>query len=350
MADTNKKSLSYKLQKNPILLVFGIIAIAVALFIIINVTSGIKEKINSNKETEITEITTLATTIPETEAVEQLQNVTLYNKNIVSYTIDKTEVSVSLNVKYKDIDSLLKTHNASDINNQDYIPVFCFYNGDGTQFSCPGELKLDSKSNAAIYTLNVINDFANAIALTDEVTVTYESVLDLPFNICLQSKSSGEMIETLMGTHSKKCDDSEFDYRVNLVNAAQGVKKAELTKTDEFMWLDIYFDDVNAYTQLNNDFITNFVRFGVSYNGVTYKRDFIVTEYDSLNMIRCKFDSYSMEGLAKEMGKSDLSVEDVFTDYPVSVWTSDYDVETVLFGMNGFVSVPSETPEETEGQ
>ncbi len=348
MADTNKKSLSYKLQKNPILLVFGIIAIAVALFVIINVTSGIKEKIDSSKETEITEITTLATTIPETEAVAQLQNVTLYNKNIVSYTIDKTEVSVSLNVKYKDIDSLLKTHNASNVNNQDYIPVFCFYNEDGTQFSCPGELKLDSKTNSAIYTLSEINDFANAIALTDEITVTYDNILDLPFNICVQSKSSGDKVETLMGTHSAKCDAT--NYGVNLINAAKGVKKAELTKTDEFMWLDIYFDDVNAYTQLNNDFITNFVRFGVSYNGVTYKRDFIVTEYDSLNMIRCKFDSYSMEGLAKEMGNSDLSVADVFVDYPVSVWTSDYDVETVLFGMNGFVSVPSEAPEETEAQ
>ena len=348
MADTNKKSLSYKLQKNPILLVFGIIAIAVALFVIVNVTSAIKEKADAKSTTEATVITTTETTVPETEAVAQLKNVTLYNKNIVSYTVENDEISVSLKVKYKDKESLLKTHNASNVNEADYIPVFCFYNAEGTQFSCPGELKLDSTSNTAVYTLSVLSDFANAIALTDEVTVTYENALDLPFNVCVQSKSSGNVVETLMGTHSKKCDNSE--YKVNVLNVAKGVKKAELTKADEFIWLDIYFDDVNAYTELNNDFITNFVRFGVNYNGGTYKRDFIVTEYDSLNMIRCKFDSYSMESLAKEMGNSDLSVADIFGNYPVSVWTSDYDVETTLFSINGVASIPTQTTEKTEVQ
>ncbi len=348
MADTNKKSLSYKFQKNPILLVFGIIAIAVALFVVVNVTSAIKEKMDSNETTQSTELTTVDTSVSETEAVATLKNVTLYNKNIVSYTVEKTENSVSLVVKYKDSQSLLKTHKASDVNTQDYIPVFCFYNAEGAQFSCPGELKLSS--DTAIYTLSVINDFANAIALTDNKTVTYDNILDLPFNICLQSKSSGDMVETLMGTHSVKCDNSKLDYSVELVNVAQGVKKAELTKTDEFIWLDIYFDDVNAYTELNNDFITNFVRFGVNFNGVTYKRDFIVTEYDNLNMIRCKFDSYFMDGLATEMGKSDLTVGEMFGTCPITVWTSDYETETILFGMNGFVSLPSETPEETQAE
>lgn len=345
MADTNKKSLSYKLQKNPILLVFGIIAIAVALFVVVNVTSAIKEKMDNKATSESAIVSTADTTVPETEAVAQLKNVTLYNKNIVSYTVENDEISVSLKVKYKDKESLLKTHNASNVNDADYIPVFCFYNAEGTQFSCPGELKLES-TDTAIYTLNVINDFSNAIALTDNKTITYDNALeDLPFNICLQSKSSGDMVETLMGTHSEKCDKSKIDYSVNIVNAAQGVKKAELTKTDEFIWLDIYFDDVNAYTELNNNFITNFVRFGVNYNGVTYKRDFIVTEYDSLNMIRCKFDSYFMEGLAKEMGNSNMTVADIFGTCPISVWTSDYDVETTLFSINGVASIPTQATE-----
>ncbi len=350
MADANKKSLSYKLQKNPVLLVFGIIAIAVALFVIINVTSGIKEKIDNNKAAEVIESTTYESTVPETEAAEQLQNVMFDNTNIVSYTVEKTEVSVSLNVKFKDKATLLKEHNASDINNQDYIPVFCFYNADGVSFNCPGELKLDSKTNSAVYTLYEINDLANAVALTDEVTVTFDNVFGLPFEVWLQSKSTGDMASFVLGTYQRKTGVARENYGINLVSPAKGVKKAELTKTAEVIWLDIYFDDFNSYTELNNDFITNFVRFGVSCNGATYKRDFIVTEYDSLNMIRCKFDSYSMESLAKEIGKSDLTVADIFTDYPVSVWTSDYDVETVLFGINGFASVPSETTAETEAQ
>ena len=350
MADTNKKSLSYKLQKKPILLVFGIIAIAVALFVIINVTSGIKEKIDSKKATETTDVTTITTTVPETEAVEQLQNVMFDDNEVVSYIVEKTEVSVSLNVKFKDKATLLKVHNASDVNNQDYIPVFCFFNADGVSFNCPGELKLDAKTNSAVYTLYEINDLANAIALTDEVTVTYDNVFDLPFEVWLQSKATGDIASFVLGTYQRETGVAREDYGMNLVNPAKGVKKAELTRTDEVVWLDVYFDDVNAYTELNNDFITNFVRFGVSSNGVTYKRDFIVTEYDSLNMIRCKFDSYSMAGLSKEMGNTTLNAGDIFTDYPVSVWTSDYDVETVLFGINGFVSVPTETTAETEAQ
>ena len=349
MADTNKKNLSYKLQKNPILLVFGIIAIAVALFVIINVTSGIKEKLDE-KETQTTEISTITSTVPETEALEQLQNVMFDNKEIVSYTVEKNEASVSLNVKYKDKATLFKNHSASDANNHDYIPVFCFFNADGVSFNCPGELKLDSKTNSAVYTLYEINDLANAIALTDEVTVTYDNVFDLPFEVWLQSKSTGDMASFVLGTYQRETGIARENYGINLVNPAKGVKKAELTKTAEVIWLDIYFDDFNSYTELNNNFITNFVRFSVSCNGVSYKRDFIVTEYDSLNMIRCKFDSYSLVSLSREMGNSDINVADIFSDYPVSVWTSDYDVETVLFGINGFASVPSETTAETEAQ
>ncbi len=350
MADTNKKSLSYKLQKNPILLVFGIIAVAVALFIIVNVTSAIKEKADAKATTETTVTTSVDTTVPETEKAEDLKGVTIYDKNIAFYSVEKTEHNVSVNVKYNSKDSLLKTHNTKDANNSDYIPVFCFYNAEGTMFKCPGELKLESESNTAVYTLSVIDDFANAIALTDEITVTYDNILDLPFDICLQSKTSGALGATLLSTHTKINGTLYPNYSVNLLGAVEGVKKAELTKTDEVIWLDIYFDDFNSYTELNNNFSTNFVRFGVNYNGATYTRDFIVTEYDSLNMVRCKFDSYFMEGLAKEMGNTDLSVADIFGGYPLSVWTSDYDVETTLFSINGVVSVQTEEPEETEAQ
>ena len=340
MAEPNKKSLSYKLQKNPILLVFGIIAIAVAIFIVVNVTSAIKEKIDSKSETESQVITTVEETEPETEAVAQLTGVKIYNDAIKSYSVESNEFSASLMVEYTDKDSLSRVHAASDLNSSDYVPVFCFYDAEGVRFKCPAELTLDAKTNTATYRLSTISDFANAIALTDEITVTYDNVFELPFELRLQSKSTGDVSESLLGTYAGKTGILHENYSVNLINPAEGVKRAELTKTDEFVWLDIYYDDFNSYSQLNNNFTTNFVRFGVSYNGATYKGDFIVTEYDSLNMVRCKFDSYSMVSLAKEMGNSSLTVADVFGDCYVSVWTSDYDVETSLFSMNGVASVP----------
>ena len=77
------------------------------------------------------------------------------------------------------------------------------------------------------------------------------------------------------------------------------------------------------------------MRFGFEKDGVTYKRDFITTEYDNLNMVRCKFDSYSLEGLADEMGVSEITVDELFSNYVVYVWTSDYDTDTDLFSING---------------
>lgn len=334
MADKNKKTLSYKLQKNPILLVFLIVALAVALFGVVNITAAIKEKADAKAETTTLQETTTEAAVPETTESEALNDVKLYSHNVVSCELDKTEQSVSVVAQFNDKQGLLTTHKASDANNAEYIPVFCFYISDGTQLKCPGELKLNTNNNTAVYTLSEINDFANAVALTDEITVTYDNILDLPFDISLQSKSNGEMGETLLGAHTKSGGTLHPNYSVDLINKAQGVKKAELTKTDEFIWLDIYFDDVNAYTQLNNDFITNFVSFGFDCNGVKVKRDFIVTEYDSLNMVRCKFDTYSMVTVCDEVNDSDLTVNEVFTDYAVSVWTSDYDKEQALFSIN----------------
>ncbi len=345
MADTKKKSLSYKLQKNPLLLVFIIVAAAVALFGVVNITSAIKEKADAKKETETVASTTNEATVEETEQPDTLKSLNLYSKDIVSYEVEITEQYVCVIAKYSDKETLFATHNAVDANNADYIPVFCFYTADGTRLNCPGELKLDTKNNTAVYRLTEIVDLANAVALTDEKTVTNDNALDLPFNICLQSKTSGVLGKAILGTH---LENETENYTIDLINSVQGVKKAELTKNDEFIWLDIYYDDVNSYTSLNNDFITNFVCFGFESGGVSYKNKFIVTEYDSLNMVRCKFDSYSMKELADEMGNSSLTVGDLFENYSIAVWTSDYDNETSLFSINGVSSVTPDSEEETE--
>lgn len=339
MPETNKKSLSYKIQKNPFLLVFIIIVLAVLIFGFVNITSAIQEK-SKQKEETTTEITTEAQDLTEVQATEtntkELSDVKKYSSGIESITITKNQKSVSLKVEYKDKDSLLKIHEAKNINSSQVVPVFCFYLKDGTQIECPGELNLVENGSVAEYHLSVIDDFANAVALTDEVTVTYDNVLDNQFNLYLRNKTGGNG-KTIFGTYKKPVEEvsNNTSDSTKVFNTVNGIDTVKFTKTDEFVWVDIYYTDVTSYTELNNDFINNFVCFGFESGGASFKRDFIVTEYDSLNMLRCKFDSYSLSGLADEMGVDDITVNDLFTDYVISVWTSDYDKETSLFTING---------------
>ncbi len=340
MAETNKKSLGYKIQKNPFLLVFLIIIFAVLIFGIVNITSAIQEK-SKEKEENTTEIITetqeiTEASVTEVHETEELLNVKKYSSAINNVSLEKNKSDVSLKVEYKDKERLLKTHNAKDINNSQVVPVFCFYLKDGTQVECPGELKLHENGNIAEYRLSVIDDFANAIALVDEVTVNFDNVLDNPFNLYLRNKTDGNG-KTIFGTYKKSVEDvsKNGDEIAKVFNTANGIKSVEITKTDKFVWVDIYYTDVASYTKLNNDFITNFVCFGFERDGVSFKRDFIITEYDSLNMVRCKFDSYSLESLADEMGVSEITVSELFSDYVISVWTTDYDKETSLFTING---------------
>ncbi len=339
MAETNKKSLGYKIQKNPALLVFIIIVFAVVIFAVANITSAIQEKSKENKETTTEVITEKQdetdTTSAEVNEVSKNLDIKKYSTDIKSVTAEKDENGVSLKVEYKDKASLLKNHYAQDANNAQAVPVFCFYLKDGTQVKCPGELRLFEDSNSAVYSLSVIGDYANAVAITDEVTVNYDNVLNGSFNVYLQNKTDGTG-KTVLGTYKKTVEDLSLAVaeKINVSNITQGIKTVEVTKTDEFIWVDIYYNDITSYTELNNDFITNFVCFGLEKDGVSFKRDFITTEYDSLNMVRCKFDSYSLKGLADEMGAGDITVSDLFTDYVISVWTSDYDKDTNLFTIN----------------
>ena len=340
MAETNKKSLSYKLQKNPFLLVFIIIIFAVLIFGVVNITSAIQEKRESKAETT-TEITTDSQDSAEVQATEntdvkELSDVKKYTSDIKTVSIVKEKNSVSLSVEYKDSGSLLKTHGSKTVNSPQVVPIFCFYLKDGTQVECPGELNIVGNSNVAEYHLTLIDDYANAAALTDEITITYDNVLDNPFNLSLRSKTDGSG-KTIFGTYEKSVEEvSQKNSEVTKVfNTANGIKTVEITKTDKFAWIDIYYTDVASYTELNNDFVNNFVCFGFESGGASFKRDFIITEYDNLNMVRCKFDSYSLSGLADEMGVDGITVSDLFTNYVISVWTSDYDKQTNLFTING---------------
>ncbi|MBO5066263.1 MAG: hypothetical protein J6D06_09145 [Clostridia bacterium] len=341
MAERNKKSLSYKIQKNPFMFVLLIIVIVVALFGVINLVPAIKETFKSSENettTKAVEETVGATQEDKTIPVKNVKN---YLNTITSVKAEKTDKGVAVTVEFKDNASLLKEHSATNVNAPGVIPVFCFYLNDGTQLNCPGELKLNGERNSAVYYLNDITDYANVVALVEEVTVTNENVLENKFNICLQSKTQTIPTKTVVGNYGKSIEElnNAAEYKANAVSLADGVKEVQIVKNSKFVWLDIYFEDELSYVELNNDFITNFVCFGFSEGGANYKYDFIISKNDSLNMIRCKFDTYSLKVVADEIGNSALTVDGLFTDYPISVWTSDYDNEIDLFCLNSVTDI-----------
>lgn len=341
MADQNKKSLSYKIQKNPFMFVLLIIVMAVALFGIVNLVPVIQERIkasDSETTTAAVEETVGATEEDRTITVNNVKN---YLNTITSVKAEKTDKGVAVTVEFKDNAALLKEHSATNVNAPGVVPVFCFYLNDGTQLNCPGEVKLNGERNTAVYYLNDITDYANVIALVDDVTVTNENVLESKFNICLQNKNQTTPTKTVIGNYGKSVEElkNAENYKANAVSLAEGVKDVQIIKKGEFVWLDIYFADELSYVELNNDFITNFVCFGFSKDGANYKYDFITTKYDSLNMIRCKFDTYSLKVVADEIGDNAITVDGLFTDYPISVWTSDYDNEIDLFCLNSVTNI-----------
>ena len=341
MVEQNKKSLSYKIQKNPFSFVLLIIVMAVVLFGIVNLVPVIKEKINKPAEETTTQLAEETVGATEEDNTVLLNNVKNYLSTITSVKAEIIDNGVAVTVEFSDKAALLKEHSASNVNSVGVVPVFCFYLKDGTQINCPGEIQLNSERNSATYYLTNITDYANVMALVESITVTNENVLDNAFNICLQSKTQSVPSKTIVGNYGKSVEElnnSEL-YKANAVNLKEGVKDVRIVKTEEFIWLDIYFEDELSFVELNNDFITNFVCFGFSEGGANYKYDFIITKYDSLNMIRCKFDTYSLKVVADEIGDDTLTVDGLFTNYPVSVWTSDYDNEIDLFCLNSVTNI-----------
>ncbi len=335
MAQKNKKSLSYKLQKNPFLFVLLIAIVAVVLFAVINITDSLVEKKgNKTAETTTEAVATEPVALPEDNSIE-LKNVKKYDSSIVSVTAEKFADKILVKTVYSDKAALLKTHGVeNDISL--VVPVFCFYTNDGIQLKCPGELVLAEENATAVYSLSLIDDYKNAIALSDEITVDFDNILDNGFNIYLQHKTKKDAGTTVLGTYGKSVED----YNKTVTDSPAfsditvGIRNIEMAKHDKFVWIDIYYDDADAYSKLNYNFDTNFVRFSFEKNGVTHERDFIISEYEELNMIRCKFDEYSLNELAEETGDNGKTVSDLFADYTITVSARDYKTEKSLFAMS----------------
>ena len=339
MDEMNKKSLSYKIQKNPFLLGLFVVVIAIALVAIFSLSSAIREKA---KEFETTTVkTTVATTAPlVTEAVNGISLDGLKKRvdTIKNVSADFDNESVKIIVEYEDKEALLNAHFASNDFTIDVTPVFYFYINNGTQVACPAEFKFLSDGKSAEYRLYEINDIANAAALTDDVTVNYKNILEtIKFNLYLEHRSKEGVGRIVVGTYPKTVENFNKDYPSTpavVSNLNEGVEKVQVTSADEFIWVDIYFADEESYKNLNHNFENNFVCFGFEKGGKKFDWEFISTEYDDLCMIRCKFDTYSLKELADEIGDKSITIPSLFKDYQINIWTSDYDTENQLFTLN----------------
>ncbi len=338
MDEMNKNSLSYKIQKNPFLLGLFVIVIAIALVAIFSLSSAISKKAKEFETT--TEKTTVETTAKpvEAEKVVSLDGLKKHVDTIKNVSADFDNKSAKIIVEFEDKEALLDTHYATNDFTVNVVPVFCFYINNGTQVACPGEFKFLSDGKSVEYKITEIDDLVNVVALTDEITVNYENVFEvLKFNVYLEHQSNDGVGRTVVGTYPKTVESFNLDYAEEpavVSNLNEGVEKIQVTSADEFVWVDIYFTNDEAYQQLNHNFENNFICFGFEKGGLKFDWKFLSTEYDDLCMIRCKFDSYSLKQLADEIDDKSITIPNLFNDYQMNIWTSDYDTETQLFTLN----------------
>lgn len=341
MDEMNKKSLAYKIQKNPFLLGLFVIVAAIALVAIFSLSSAISEKAKEFETT--TEKQIVETTVEETAAAVEKETVSLEELKKRVDTIENVSAGFSKNsakitVAFKDKEALLDAHYATNDFSIDVVPVFCFYINNGTQVTCPGEFKFLSDGKSVEYTLSEIDDLINVVALTEEITVNYKNVFEvLKFNLYLEHQSNDGVGRTIVGTYSKTTESFNKDYAeepAKVSNLNEGIEKVKVTAEDEFIWVDVYFTNEEVYKALNHNFENNFFCFGFEKGGKKFDWKFISTEYDDLFMIRCKFDAYSLKELADEIGDKSITIPTLFSDYQINVWTSDYDTENQLFTLN----------------
>lgn len=328
-----------KIQKNPFLLCLLVIVVTVVLFAVSSLTTAIQDNIREKDDEKQVETTQSTTQEEETlpKDVIKTGEFKYYANEIESVVAKRESNRVAVIVTFDNEKALLDAHFANTIAEISVVPMFYFYiNNGATQVKCPGELRLLSDGMGVVYYLSNIDDLANAVGLTDKVTLNLDSVLTNKFNICLEHKTNDKVLKTVVGTNGKSVEQFNSLHGkkpAKISKVADGIKKVETTVTDEFVWVDIYYTDIDAYTRLNNGLITNFINFKLEKGGKFYDSDFLITEYESINMIRCKFDSYSLKPLIKKMGVNH-TVKQIFTKYKISVWSSNYETNTSLFTLN----------------
>lgn len=350
--EENKSSFIYKLQKNPFLVVLLIVVIGIAVFGISTLSTAIKQKVEASSTTVAPQVSTTTNAV---NTVEKEDNkIEVKGMKQYSETIKKVEAflepnQVVFHVEFADKESLLEAHYASNSYSFNVVPMLCFYIDGGLQVKCPGELRLLSDGVTAVYSFSEIKNYVNAVFLTDGIVTDLSTLLDNPFNLYVEHLDNDGVGKTIAGTYAQTVEQFNLSYSrepADIVSQAEGIKKIETTVCDDFIWIDIYYTDEQAYNADNADLEKNFVVFGFEKGGNKYKRDFIVTEYENLYMNRCVFDAYAVKELADDMNREGITVKELFDEYAISVWATDYTTDKILFGINGETNVHDEIEED----
>ncbi len=333
------KEMAQKLTNKPFVVALSVIVIGVALFMVFTLNKAINNKIaliEKNNQVESQNAQT-AETLPleETQPQNTVQTgaVKIYSEFIKNVYITKDAARIAVTVEFEDEGALLEEHFAPNAFSIDVVPVFCFYINNGTQVKIPGELRLLSDSSSVVYYLSDITDLSNAAAITEELTVTLDNVMINDFNIYLQHKTRDGVGRTILGTYANTVEQFKGLHTPKIlktVEVNEKIKNIEFTFADEFLWLDVYFTDRESYDSLKS----NSFNFGLEKGGKLYKDVFIVSEYSSVDMLRLKFDKFALNELLKDMNEKDVTVQELFGDYDIEVWSTDYKTDTPLFCLN----------------
>lgn len=334
MENQNKKSLSYKIQKNPFLIGAGLIIAIIVLIAVFSVSSAFRKTVNKQSTEPATEVSqtvtpTEAPAVTEEDKTVNVEGLKSYVDNIRETSSDFEENRVALNFKFKDKPALLKAFSVTAESMIDVSVSFVFYFG-GETVICPAEYYLSNDNVTVSFYLYDIADVKNALSLTDGINVNFDNILtSKPFNLILTDNKTGETI-TFAGTHTKKYEETAKDKTAAVSMYVKGIDRVEVTETKEFIWLDIYYSNETAYKNLNYKFENNFIGFKFEYGKKMYDTLFSTTEYDDLKMIRCKFDSYALEQVKEMSGNGDYTINSLFSG-GITVFASNYDQTTELF-------------------
>ncbi len=341
------KNATEKVSNKPFLVVLGIIVLGICVFAAFTLSKAVDNKIAELKGADNSESAQI--NVGETaEKTTQAQNalnvgiVKQYSQGIENIYITKDAARIVVTVEFEDEEALLDEHYAANTFSLDVAPVFCFYIKNGIQVKLPGELRLLSDGKSVSYYLADFDDLKNALAQTDEVTITLDNIMTNDFNIYIQHKTRDGVGRTILGTYGKSVEEFKASYlksvpKTEKINEA--IKNIEVTSADEFVWLDVYFENEDSYNKFSGDMAQSFMCFGFKHGGKLFKENFIVSEYKSLNMLRLKFDDFALKSLITEMGDEKFTVKQLFEKYDVEIWATDYKNETTLFCLNDEIEI-----------
>jgi hypothetical protein len=317
---------------------------------------AIGDRIAEKSTTTDSQVST--TVAPVSDVVNRDNKIEVEDLRKYSDTIKKVEVFkepnyIAFRVEYVDDEARSEAHYADNLWDRQVIPMLCFYIDNGLQVKCPGKFEFIKDTPSVEYRFTDDKNFVSALYITDGIVTDLGSLLNNKFNLYLEHISKEGVGRTLAGTYSQTVEQFNQLYAptpMDIEILSDGIKKVETTVCDDFIWVDIYYVDEAAYKADNADLEKNFVVFGFEKGGNKYKRDFVITEYPNLYMNRCVFDAYAIKDLGEDMMVEDITVKELFDEYSISVWATDYTTDKDLLAINGGNDVHDEIEEENFGE